>query len=260
MHPYSSLGMMSRFAAFLLLALMASLVGVPAHAVDNSYVEVNIGFRDTAYVITPVGSTQHLDIRFTNSGPNSIRATSLQCNQNGTSLRASSISRLPNSMVFAPGASFQTEQIYQAVSAGTTFINCTLKYTDLATGTNLVNTSTSTFLNINDEPTLYVRAASSSQTATVGQAIFLQVLYGNHGKGTLTNIQVACGELGRGVAFVSQRQNMTTLRSIESGFAEIRMVGLFPGASALVLCQVGATDSSTNETIYESVGTNITIR
>ena len=74
----------------------------------------------------PLGETFRLSIFFVNNGPNPVRVNSLKCLQQGTSLSASSISRLPNSIVFAPNQTFITEQFYRTVSPGISKITCTV--------------------------------------------------------------------------------------------------------------------------------------
>jgi hypothetical protein len=233
----------SLFRLGMLLAVLFAVHLMPAHAVDSTSISVNFGNLNFGTVT--IGMSFPLYIHIT-AGPNPVRATSLQCFQKGTSLSASSISHLPNSSVITE---FSTVQYYRAASAGSTAVRCDFNGIDTVTGEAVFATSNIDVVNVSGETRFYATAYSATKTATVGQAIFLTVKYGNRGKNTLTDAYVSCTQLGHGIAFVSSRQTQTTLPSGQSGFAEYRLEGLFHGASGFFLCSAYATDSGTGETI-----------
>lgn len=235
------------FSVSMLLMMLFAAQIMPAYAADPA-AYISVGFGSETFGTIVIGRSLPLYISIS-IGPNPVRATSLQCFQNGTSLNASSISRLPNTILFAPNAGFNTEQYYRAVSAGATSVHCVFKGTDTVTGIPFTVTSLSADLVVSGEQRLYVDAYSGTQTAPVGELISLMVIYGNRGRNTLTNVQVSCSQLGRGIAFVGFHQTQTTVPSGQSGFAQYRLQGFFQGATGLFICGVAATDSITGELI-----------
>lgn len=257
-----------RVSVFVILSLIP-LVRV-SHAQDSSYraISLNISFgydqfgsNAKLYDSTPLGATPRLSIYFGNTGPHSIQATSLQCTQQGTSLSASSISRLPNTVVFAPGQDFRTEQFYRAMSEGTTSVQCVLKGIDLVTGVSFMASSSQATVYVSGDTRLYVNAYSASQTATPGQTIFLTVIYGNRGISVLTDIEVDCGPANRSMSITGKRQTQTTLRPGESGFVEYRLLANLAGGGGFFRCNVSAIDSYLHAPVHVSaMPVTITIR
>ena len=248
MHIYSVTRLGSRFSLLIFMLLFAAQI-LPVYAQDPAaYISIRFGNHQTSGTMT-IGRSFPLYIDIS-TGANPVRATSLQCFQNGTSLSASSISRLPNSSIITPGQPFYSEQYYRSVSAGTTTVYCVFKGTDTVNGQPFTVTSNREGITVSGEQRLYVDAYSATRTATVGQAIFFTVIYGNRGRNTLTNVQVSCMMFaGRPIAFVSSRQTQTTLPSGQSGFAEYRFEGLARRAAGVFLCTVTTTDSVTGEII-----------
>jgi hypothetical protein len=227
---------------------MFAMQSLPARA-QHPTASLSITFGSQSFATTTIGQSFPLNINIF-VGANPIRGTSLQCFQDGTSLSASSISRLPDTVLIGANQSFSTQQYYRAVSAGTTNVYCIFKGVDTVTGFPVTITSAPASITVSGETRLYLSTSSAQKRATVGQAIFVTLVYGNRGKNTLTNVRVDClYSGGRGIGLISSRQTQTTLPSGQSGFAEYRLQGFIQGASGLFLCSVTATDSVTGEVI-----------
>jgi len=224
----------------LFYALLIVLLIAPAAFAQAADVSVSIAFDQSQATI---GRTPKLSITISNLGQNPIRSTRLRCLAQGTSLSASSISRLPG--IIAANSRFDTEQYYRAASPGITTVTCTLDAVDAVTGEVISITSPPQTVEVLSETRLYFNASSATRVATVGQAVFVMANYGNRGGTTFTNVQVSCVELGRSLEFVSSRQTLTTLRPGQSGFVEYRLQAVRPG-SAPIACSITATDTGTN--------------
>lgn len=181
------------------------------------------------------------------AGDNPIRGVSLQCSQAGTSLSASSISRLPNTVLIGAHQTFRTEQYYRAVSAGATSVSCVFKGTDTVTGLPFTLTHTSLSLNVSAENRLYFDVSGTQFYVATGEDARLMVVYANRGSSTLTNINVSCGPGNRGFIIQLYRQTRTSLPPGQSGFAEFVAPDVLSGA--LLSCFISAHDSSTGELI-----------
>lgn len=241
-----------RLSFGLLFSLFFLLQVSPALAADPI---LSDGFDQ--YVMT-IGRTPKLSISISNPGPNAIRSTGLRCTSQGTSITASSISRLPG--LIAPNTRFETEQYYRAVAPGFTDVTCTFTATDMVTGAAISVTSPVQRVEVLSETRLYFNASSATRVATVGQTIFLMANYGNRATTTFSNVQVSCVELGRSLIFTGFRQTQTTLPPGQSGFAEYRLEAVRPGP-APIACTVTALDTSTNTSVTLPAPTvNIEVR
>lgn len=234
------------FRLGLLLAMLFAVQLLPARAQDSAF--ISISFGNQVFSTTTIGKSFPLDISIA-AGANPIRGGSLQCTQTGTSLSASSISRLPNTVLISANQGFRTEQYYRGVSAGTTSVSCIFQGTDTVTGQLFSVTSNTESITVSSEQRLVVEAYSSTNNAAVGEAIYLRVLFNNRGPNTFNNVEVTCSQLGSGIAFISATQSQYTLPSGQSGVATYKLQGAFSGASGLFLCSVSATDSVTGEVI-----------
>jgi len=258
-----------RVSALVILSLIPFIQAVHAQD-DSSYRSISLsisfgydqfGSNAKLYDSTPLGATPRLSIYFGNTSPHSIQATSLQCTQQGASLSASSISRLPNTVVFAPGQDFWSEQYYRAVAPGTTGVQCVLKWVDLVTHESFMASSSVATVYVSGDTRLYANAYSATQTATPGQSIFLTVIYGNRGVSVLTDIDVDCGPANRSISIAGKRQTMTTLRPGESGFVEYRLLANLSGGGGFFRCNVTAIDSYLRAPVgVSAMPVSITIR
>lgn len=235
------------FRLGMLMAVLFAVQLLPARAADPA-AYISISFGNQTFSTTTIGNSFPLDISLS-AGANPIRGGSLQCYQSGSSLSASSISRSPNTVLIGAGQGFRTEQYYRAVAAGTTSVYCVFQGTDTVTGLPFSVTSSTVGIDVSGESRLVVQAYSSTNSAAVGESISLKVLFNNRGLHTLNNIEVVCGQLGRGIAFISATQTRYSLPAGQSGYADYKLQGMFSGASGLFLCSVSATDSVTNEVI-----------
>jgi hypothetical protein len=227
----------------MLLCLLLLLLVVPVVSTRAAEAFVSTAFDFSSPTI---GKTIRLYIAISNPGPNTLKATSLQCTQQGTSLSASSISRLPDRI--APNTTFESEQYYRAASGGRTTVICTLKATDTVTGEQITASSPANIVDVSPETRLYIEAYSASRVATVGQTVFLTAVYGNRGRTAFTNVQISCPEQGRSLEFVSSRQTQTNLPPGQSGFIEYRLLAVRPGVG-YYQCSVTATDASTGNLV-----------
>ena len=237
LHSLCRLGM-------LLVVLLAVQIW-PANAADEA--SLNIHFGPEASGTNTIGKSYPLLIDIV-ADANPIRGGSLQCFQAGSSLSASSISRLPNTVLIGANQTFKSEQYYRAVAAGETSVYCVFKGTDTVTGLPFTVTSSPVSLVVSSESRLYFSVSNPLQNyITTGQDAYITVVYGNRGNSTLTNIYVACGPGNRGFLLQLKRQTRTSLPPGQSGFAEF--VAPHALAGAFLSCGIVATDSSTGETI-----------
>jgi hypothetical protein len=254
MKKYSWIGAFSRLSIGFMFLLIFALSGIPTQAADSSLsISIDFGYDQfqagnyKEFDAVPLGKTFHLAIHIYNSGPNPIRIDSLKCLHSGTSVSASSISRLPDSVVLAPGAVFTTEQLYRTVAPGLSEVVCGVSGIDTVTHTALsaVNAQLAKLM-VSGETRLYFNVSSATHNiAPVGQKIYIMAVYGNRGPTTLTNVTVECGPGNHGFSIGLNRQTQTTLPPGQSGFAEFVAVAGLPGAGALIKCSITADDSST---------------
>lgn len=246
------MGVFSRGISLFVFLLVFALQGIPAQAADSSLsIQADFGYDQFGagpykeFDSVPLGKTYRLAIRIFNNGPNPIRLGSLTCLQQGSALSASSISRLPNTVVLAPNTYFVTEQLYRTVAPGLSEITCAISGVDTATQASLSSATVAPGkLMVSGETRLYFNVSSATQnTATVGQKIYIMAVYGNRGPGTMTNVTVNCGPGNHGFSIQLNRQTTTTLAPGQSGFAEFVAVGGLVGGGALIKCSISADDS-----------------
>jgi hypothetical protein len=242
--------LMSLSTLFVLMLLVAAQVS----AYEN---EVRIGLdwgNDVTYQEITIGRTLRLGITIDNSDAHALRADSFVCNQFvGESFRMDSISRLPGTV--AAHTFFYSEQYYHAVQAGASEVQCVLEATDLVTGEHFTRSTSQPMPVVTNETRLQVDGYSSTKMMRVGEKATLTVLYTNRSTAPVTNITVSCPEQGRGIVIEGQQQNYTTLRPNESGFTQFHLKAVFSSGSALYLCKVTATDTSTNKSFTVPVRT-----
>jgi hypothetical protein len=258
MKKYSWIGVFSRLSIGFMFLLIFALTGIPARAAD-SLLTIGIDFGYDQFGIgaykefdaVPLGKSFRLNISLYNLGPNPIRIDSLKCSQTGSSLSASSISRLPNTVVLAPNTYFQTEQYYRTISPGLSEVTCLVTGTDTVTHTSLsAEPIRIASLMVSGETRLYFNVSSATHNiAPVGQKIYIMAVYGNRGPTTLTNVTVECGPGNHGFSIRLNRQTQTTLPPGQSGFAEFVAVAGLPGAGAVIKCSITADDSATGAKI-----------
>ncbi|MFN8528301.1 MAG: hypothetical protein U0670_06795 [Anaerolineae bacterium] len=92
-------------------------------------------------------------------------------------------------------------------------------------------------------------AYTASHVATVGQAVFINAVYSNIGKATLTNISVNCAELGRALGFEFSTTGRTTLPPGQSSFIQYRLTAIRTGGGT-TSCAISATNAVTGEQIH----------
>jgi hypothetical protein len=246
MYTYSPTRFLFRLAALLTIILGFAMQALPAHTAD---IEITIGTGFNEMGPVPIGRTYRMYIEIVNYSPNPIRANTFTCVSQGTSLSASSISRLPNTVVIGVNETFYSEQYYRAVSPGTTTVICTLTGTDMVTGLPFTKVSSPIYssLEVMADPGLSFEAYTATHVATVGQEVYITGVYHNHGKTTFTNIQFQCFE-GLSLRLLSSRQNQPTVQPGQSGFVELRYM-VYQGSTGSFLCSLTATDSSTQKQI-----------
>lgn len=227
------------------IVIVFVLLIAPARAANEA--SLTIQFGQAATGTNTIGKSFPLLIDIV-AGANPIRGGSLTCSQNGTSLSASSISRLPNTVLIGAGQSFKSEQYYRTVAVGTTSVSCVFKGTDTVTGLPFTITSNTVSLDVSGEARLVFEVSANLQnTITTGQDVYLTAVYTNRGSSTLTNISVFCGPGNLGFLIQLNQQTRTTLPPGQSGFAQFVAPHVLAGA--YLSCGIVATDSSTGETI-----------
>lgn len=230
------------------MALLFVAHPAPAYAEDDPIASISLSVGNETFQEVTIGRTFQLYIFINNYRSHSIRSNSFTCTQYvGESYRVESVSRLPG--IIAANSTFSSTQTVHAIKPGASEIQCALNATDTVTGQSIMITGTIHLPVVSSETRLSVNAYSSTKMATVGQTVFLTVLYTNRSQSTLSNISVGCPQLGRGIMIEGQQQNYTTLRPNESGFVQFRLKALFGSGSGLYLCKVSATVSGTSEVI-----------
>jgi hypothetical protein len=236
----------------LLLALIAES-GV-TRAADSVYID--IAFDQTN---VQIGRTPGLFILITNSSPDAIRATKFQCIADGTSIKGQSISQLPGTI--AANGSFRTVQYYRAVSAGTTSVHCELTATDLVTGATITVSSPSSQVIVISETRLWQEANSGTHVATVGQAVYINVVLSNRGTTPFTINDQSCIELGRSLIFTS-KSPANTVPVLPGGQSQfIQYAGRAVSTGTVIIgCTVNATVSSGNTVMLFAPLINIVVK
>jgi hypothetical protein len=235
----------SLFCLGILLAMVFAVQLLPARAQDAASLTISFGLETTG--TNTIGKSYPLSINIM-AGANPVRGGSLQCFQNGTVLSASSISRLPNSVLIGANQAFKTEQYYRTVAAGTSSVYCVFNGTDTVTGLPFSVTSNTVSLTVSGEKRLnFSVQAASENFVSMGQDVYFNVVYSNRGTTTLTNINVVCSPGNRGFQLGLKQQNYTTLTPGQSGYAQFFAPHVLAGA--YFTCGITAVDSSTGEVI-----------
>jgi hypothetical protein len=236
--------------AILLLTLIAESGITRA---DNAVV-VSIAFDQKDVII---GRTPRLFILITNPTPDAIRSTKFQCIADGKSISGQSISQLPSTI--AATGSFQTEQIYRAVAPGITTVHCELTAVDLVTGATITVSSLPDQVSVNSETRLSYDATSGTHVATVGQAVYINVVMSNHGSTPFTIDDQSCIELGRSIAFSTKSPVKPTLPAGQSQFIQYGGVAISTG-TVNIGCTLRATDTTGHTVMIFAPLINIVVK
>jgi len=184
--------------------------------------------------------------------------TKLQCDSNNPALRAMSINQLPSTI--PANGTFQTYQYYRAMSGGTATISCNLTGVDSITGATITATGTSDSIEVQSETRLYYNAYSGTHVATVGQAIYVDVIYGNRGKTPFTITDQSCTNFGNKIVFTTKSPAPSNILPPGQTFhVQYRGVATSRGDD-FIQCILRATDSDGNAVRLFSPVVNFTIK
>jgi len=238
------------------ITVILLLMLVAGSGITHADAPVTISLAIDLYPV--VGNTPRLYITITNPLPDTIHVTKLQCDSSNSSLRAMSINQLPSTI--PANGTFQTYQYYRAMSGGTATISCTLTGTDTVTGASVTATGTSDSIEVQSETRLYYSASSGTHVATVGQAIYIDVIYGNRGKTPFTITEQSCTDFGNKIVFTTKSPAPSTILPPGQTFhVQYGGVAISKG-DEFVQCILRATDSDGNAIRLFSPAVNFTIK
>ncbi len=221
----------------LLMSVMGSGVSLAADASVTMSISVD-------YHYPVIGTTPHMYTLIYNPLSDAIRVVKLQCDSDNPALRAMSIHQLPS--IISANDRFLADQYYRAMSAGTAIIHCDLTAVDTVTGATVTATGTSDPIEVQSETRLYYSASSGTHVATVEQAYYLDVIYGNRGNTPFTILEQSCEDFGRHLVFSIKSPAPSTILPPGQTF-HVQYAGTaFSKGDGFIQCILRATDSDGN--------------
>jgi hypothetical protein len=227
----------------LMMILLVTLIAESGVTRAIGGISVSIVFDQT---VATIGRTPLLTIDISSSESNPIRVTRLQCIKSGTSLTSNSINPMPSTI--PANGFFRTQQLYRANTPGLTQVTCEFNGVDTVTGATVAATSNTVGVNVLSETRLYFDVTSSSQVATLGQAVYVIAKFGNRGTTPFTNLSLDCIDLAHALFFISQTPLQSTILPGQSGFVQIHLQAV-QRTTGLIVCSLTATDSSNGQQI-----------
>jgi hypothetical protein len=252
----SSSKLVSRIGIMLILLLMLIAESGVTQAIGGPVLSITATFNQG---LATVGNTPLLTINVTSTDGNRISNVSVYCTQFGNSLTHNSINNVPSTI--SPNGSFTVTQLYRANVPGVTQLNCSVTGIDTITHGGVGATSGEAGVNVLSETRLYMNATSGTHVATVGQAFYIDIPFGNQGKTPFTNVGLSCNE-PVGPIVLLELQTATpsnTLPAGQSGFIQYRGFATSPGTLS-IQCSINATDSDGKVVNLTAPVINITVK